>query len=134
MQARDGSDSFQWMRWDARFVCRMTPGAFQPGQYITANRSQKAPGAGLSDSWPFNTFKHEVEYHLAAKEIESWEVIHFKLYKSQLPAVNDTLPCKPINGTVQEVGDLSNQEAYETTISQAVVGIVLSSQIPSSPP
>src|SRR5205085_6481763 len=32
-------------------------------------------------------FKGEVERHLTGKETESWEIIYFKLYKSQVPVV-----------------------------------------------
>ena len=36
-------------------------------------------------------FKGEVERHLTGKETESWEIIYFKLYKSQLPVVEKAL-------------------------------------------
>jgi hypothetical protein len=36
---------------------------------------------------PKEGFKGEVERHLTGKETESWEIIYFKLYKSQLPVV-----------------------------------------------
>jgi len=36
---------------------------------------------------PKEGFKAEVERHLTGKETESWEIIYFKLYKSQLPIV-----------------------------------------------
>jgi hypothetical protein len=46
------------------------------------------------DSWlhkakemPKEGFKSEVERHLTGKETEPWEIIYFKLYKSQLPIV-----------------------------------------------
>jgi hypothetical protein len=32
-------------------------------------------------------FKQEVERHLTGKETEPWEIVYFKLYKSQLPVV-----------------------------------------------
>ena len=40
---------------------------------------------------PKEEFKTEVERHLTGKEIESWEIIYFKLYKSQLPVVEKAL-------------------------------------------
>ena len=40
---------------------------------------------------PKEGFKGEVERHLTGKEIESWELIYFKLYKSQLPVVEKAL-------------------------------------------
>jgi hypothetical protein len=36
---------------------------------------------------PKEGFKGEVERHLTGKETEPWEIIYFKLYKSQLPVV-----------------------------------------------
>jgi len=36
-------------------------------------------------------FKHEVEKHLTGKEIEPYELVTFKLYKSQLPVVEQAL-------------------------------------------
>jgi hypothetical protein len=36
---------------------------------------------------PKEGFKTEVERHLTGKETEPWEIIYFKLYKSQLPVV-----------------------------------------------
>jgi hypothetical protein len=36
-------------------------------------------------------FQREVDRHLTGKETESWEIIYFKLYKSQLPVVEKAL-------------------------------------------
>ena len=36
---------------------------------------------------PKDTFKREVERHLTGQETESWEIIYFKLYKSQIPII-----------------------------------------------
>jgi len=40
---------------------------------------------------PKDGFKGEVERYLTGKETESWEIIYFKLYKSQLPVVEKAL-------------------------------------------
>jgi hypothetical protein len=40
---------------------------------------------------PKETFKSEVERHLTGKETEPWEIIYFKLYKSQLPVVEKAI-------------------------------------------
>ena len=40
---------------------------------------------------PREQFRREVERHLTGKEIEPWEIIYFKLYKSQLPVVEKAL-------------------------------------------
>jgi hypothetical protein len=40
---------------------------------------------------PREEFRREVERHLTGKETEPWEIIYFKLYKSQLPVVEKAL-------------------------------------------
>jgi hypothetical protein len=40
---------------------------------------------------PKEGFKCAVERHLTGKETESWEIIYFKVYKSQLPVVEKAL-------------------------------------------
>src|SRR6202167_2560625 len=40
---------------------------------------------------PMRDFKREVERHLTGKETEPWELIYFKLYKSQLPVIEQAL-------------------------------------------
>ncbi len=40
---------------------------------------------------PKEEFKHEVEKHLTGKDTEPYEIIYFKLYKSQLPVVEQAL-------------------------------------------
>ena len=40
---------------------------------------------------PKEGFKSEVERHLTGKETEPWEIIYFKLYKSQLPVVEKAI-------------------------------------------
>jgi hypothetical protein len=40
---------------------------------------------------PKEEFKGEVERHLTGKDTEPWEIIYFKLYKSQLPIVEKAL-------------------------------------------
>ena len=40
---------------------------------------------------PKEGFKSEVERYLTGKETESWEIIYFKLYKSQIPVVEQAL-------------------------------------------
>ena len=40
---------------------------------------------------PKEQFRREVERHLTGKETEAWEIIYFKLYKSQLPVVEKAL-------------------------------------------
>ena len=40
---------------------------------------------------PKEEFKREVEKHLTGQEIEPWELIYFKVYKSQLPVIEQAL-------------------------------------------
>ena len=40
---------------------------------------------------PKEEFKREVERHLTGRETEPWEIIYFKLYKTQLPVVERAL-------------------------------------------
>jgi len=40
---------------------------------------------------PKEGFKDEVQRHLTGKDTEPWEIIYFKLYKSQLPVVEQAL-------------------------------------------
>jgi hypothetical protein len=40
---------------------------------------------------PKEGFKGEVDRHLTGKESEPWEIIYFKLYKSQLPVVEKAI-------------------------------------------
>jgi hypothetical protein len=42
-------------------------------------------------SLPTDEFKREVNRHLTGKETEPWEIIYFKLYKNQLPVVEQAL-------------------------------------------
>ena len=40
---------------------------------------------------PKEQFKQEVEKELTGRETEPWEIIYFKLYKSQLPVVEQAI-------------------------------------------
>src|SRR5579871_3220642 len=40
---------------------------------------------------PQQQFKHEVEKHLTGKDTESTEIIYFKLYKSQIPVIEQAI-------------------------------------------
>lgn len=40
---------------------------------------------------PYGEFKREVERHLTGKETEPWEMLYFKVYKSQLQVIEDAL-------------------------------------------
>jgi hypothetical protein len=50
-----------------------------------------APWVHKAKELPREQFRREVERHLTGKETEAWEIIYFKLYKSQLPVVEKAL-------------------------------------------
>ena len=54
-------------------------------------RFESAPWVHRAQVLPKEEFKREVERHLTGKETEAWEIIYFKLYKSQLPVVEKAL-------------------------------------------
>ena len=54
-------------------------------------RFESAPWVHKAQALPREEFKREVERHLTGKETEAWEIIYFKLYKSQLPVVEKAL-------------------------------------------
>jgi hypothetical protein len=45
----------------------------------------------MAKELPKEGFKSEVERHLTGKETEPWEIIYFKLYKSQVPVIEQAL-------------------------------------------
>ena len=49
------------------------------------------PGCTKPKELPKEEFKREVERHLTGKETEPWELIYFKVYKSQLPVIEQAL-------------------------------------------
>jgi hypothetical protein len=50
-----------------------------------------APWVHKARELPREEFKREVEKHLTGQETEPWEIIYFKLYKSQLPVIEQAL-------------------------------------------
>ncbi len=50
-----------------------------------------APWVHKAKELPREQFKLEVERHLTGKETEPWEIMYFKVYKSQLPVVEKAL-------------------------------------------
>jgi hypothetical protein len=50
-----------------------------------------APWVHKARELPREEFKLEVEKHLTGRETEPWEIIYFKLYKSQLPVLEQAL-------------------------------------------
>jgi hypothetical protein len=55
------------------------------------NEFDCAPWVHKARVLPREEFKREVERYLTGKETEPWEIIYFKLYKTQLPVVERAL-------------------------------------------
>jgi hypothetical protein len=73
---------------------------------------------------PKNGFKSEVERHLTGKETEAWEIIYFKLYKSQIPVVEKALETASLMlGT-----DKSRGYCLEMICADFLAGAALESQ------
>jgi hypothetical protein len=54
-------------------------------------RFESATWVHKARSMPKEEFKREVERHLTGNETEPWELLYFKLYKSQLPVIEQAL-------------------------------------------
>jgi hypothetical protein len=77
---------------------------------------------------PKEGFKCEVERHLTGKETEPWEIIYFKLYKSQLPVVEKALETAGLMlGT-----DKSRGYCLEMICADFLAGAKLEDPCPSS--
>ena len=49
------------------------------------------PGCTGRSEMPKEEFKRDVERHLTGKETEPWEILYFKVYKSQLAVIEQAL-------------------------------------------
>ena len=77
---------------------------------------------------PKEAFKGEVDRHLTGKETEPWEIIYFKLYKSQLPVVEKALETAGLMlGT-----DKSRGYCLEMICADFLAGARLEESYPSS--
>jgi hypothetical protein len=54
-------------------------------------RFESAPWVHKASAMPREEFKREVDRYLTGKETEPWEMLYFKLYKSQLPVIEQAL-------------------------------------------
>ena len=54
-------------------------------------RFESAPWVHRAQELPKEEFKREVERHLTGRETEAWELLYFKLYKSQLQVIEQAL-------------------------------------------
>jgi len=71
--------------------CRSFQATWGLSRFAGETSSQRSAGAKPSnrrrDAW-LNQFKQEVERELTGKETEPWEIVYFKLYKSQIPVID----------------------------------------------
>jgi hypothetical protein len=54
-------------------------------------RFESAPWVHKAAAMPREEFKREVDRYLTGKETEPWEILYFKMYKSQLPVIEQAL-------------------------------------------
>ena len=54
-------------------------------------RFESAPWVHKAQALPKEEFKREVERHLTGQDTEAWELLYFKLYKSQLVVIEQAL-------------------------------------------
>ncbi len=54
-------------------------------------RFESAPWVHRAQELPREEFKREVERHLTGRDSEAWELLYFKLYKSQLKVIEQAL-------------------------------------------
>jgi hypothetical protein len=54
-------------------------------------RFESATWVHKAHAMPKKEFKREVEKHLTGRETEPWELLYFKLYKSQLAVIEQAL-------------------------------------------
>jgi hypothetical protein len=83
-----------------------------------------APWVHKVKALPKEQFKREVERHLTGKETEAWEILYFKVYKSQLSVVERALETAALMlGT-----DKSRGYCLEMTCADFLAGATLESQ------
>jgi len=54
-------------------------------------RFESAPWVHKASEMPREEFKREVDRYLTGKDTEPWEMLYFKVYKSQLPVIEQAL-------------------------------------------
>jgi hypothetical protein len=79
-----------------------------------------------ADEMPKEQFKREVEKHLTGKESEPWELIYFKVYKSQLVVIEQALE----TASLMLGSDKSRGYALEMICADFLAGARLENQNP----
>jgi hypothetical protein len=81
-------------------------------------------------SLPKDQFKREVEKELTGRETEPWEIIYFKLYKTQIPVVEQAIETAALMlGT-----DKSRGYCLEMICADFLAGANLDNEDPTVPP
>ena len=87
-----------------------------------------APWVHKAKELPKEEFRREVERHLTGKETEPWEILYFKVYKSQLPVIEEALETAALMlGT-----DKSRGYCLEMICADFLAGAVLEKVVPIS--
>jgi hypothetical protein len=77
---------------------------------------------------PKEEFKREVDRHLTGQETEPWEIIYFKVYKSQLPVIERALE----TAALMLGSDKSRSYCFEMICADFLAGANLESGDPSA--
>jgi hypothetical protein len=83
-----------------------------------------APWVHKARELPKEQFRREVERHLTGKEIEAWEILYFKVYKSQLGVVENALE----TAALMLGSDKSRGYCLEMICADFLAGAALESQ------
>jgi hypothetical protein len=77
---------------------------------------------------PKEEFKREVEKHLTGQETEPWEIMYFKLYKSQLPVIEQAIE----RATLMLGSDKSRGYCLEMICADFLAGVSLETGNPDA--
>jgi hypothetical protein len=77
---------------------------------------------------PKEEFKREVDRHLTGQETESWEILYFKVYKSQLPVIERALE----TAALMLGSDKSRSYCFEMICADFLAGAHLENGDPSA--
>lgn len=89
-------------------------------------RFESATWLHKARSMPKEEFKREVERHLTGKTSEAWELLYFKVYKSQLPVIEQALE----TASLMLGGDKARGYCLEMICADFLAGAGLESKSP----
>jgi hypothetical protein len=91
-------------------------------------RFESAPWVHKARSMPREEFKREVERHLTGKTTEAWELLYFKVYKSQLPVIEQAIE----TASLMLGGDKARGYCLEMICADFLAGAGLESKSPET--